>query len=426
MKNEKYMPRLVDAEIEKQLSLFGAVCIEGPKWCGKTWTSTVHCASRIMLGDPAGNFQNKQLAEMSPRLVLEGEAPHLIDEWQEVPRLWDAVRYEVDERGLKGQFILTGSSTPKTKGIQHSGAGRIKRLRMYPMSLWESGDSTGHVSLRDLFDGTVTPRMMEQPDLRQLIYLCVRGGWPGAVGVDARQAGDIAKAYIDTILENDIFKLDEKAYDTRKIALLLRSLARNEATTVSVKSLAKDITEVDDVNVDKSTLSNYLSLLDRLFLLRDQPAFDTNIRSSIRVKQMAKRHFVDPSIACALLGAKPDRLLGDLKTFGFMFEAMVERDLQIYAEAIGGKLYHYQDYDNSEIDAVVELDDGRWGAFEIKLGADRIDEGAESLLKARANMLASNPDVHVADVMCVICGMSNSVYQRPDGVWVVPVTALRD
>jgi predicted AAA+ superfamily ATPase len=426
MKNDKYMPRLVDAEIEKQLSLFGAVCIEGPKWCGKTWTSTVHCASRIMLGDPAGNFQNKQLAEMSPRLVLEGEAPHLIDEWQEVPRLWDAVRYEVDERGLKGQFILTGSSTPKTKGIQHSGAGRIKRLRMYPMSLWESGDSTGHVSLRDLFDGTVTPRMMEQPDLRQLIYLCVRGGWPGAVGVDARQAGDIAKAYIDTILENDIFKLDEKAYDTRKIALLLRSLARNEATTVSVKSLAKDITEVDDVNVDKSTLSNYLSLLDRLFLLRDQPAFDTNIRSSIRVKQMAKRHFVDPSIACALLGAKPDRLLGDLKTFGFMFEAMVERDLQIYAEAIGGKLYHYQDYDNGEIDAVVELDDGRWGAFEIKLGADRIDEGAESLLKVRANMLASNPDVHVADVMCVICGMSNSVYLRPDGVWVVPVTALRD
>ncbi len=426
MKNDKYIPRLVDAEIEKQLSLFGAVCIEGPKWCGKTWTSTVHCASRIMLGDPAGNFQNKQLAEMSPRLVLEGEAPHLIDEWQEVPRLWDAVRYEVDERGLKGQFILTGSSTPKTKGIQHSGAGRIKRLRMYPMSLWESGDSTGHVSLWDLFDGTVTPRMMEQPDLRQLIYLCVRGGWPGAVGVDARQAGDIAKAYIDTVLENDIFKLDEKAYDTRKIALLLRSLARNEATTVSVKSLAKDITEVDDVNVDKSTLSNYLSLLDRLFLLRDQPAFDTNIRSSIRVKQMAKRHFVDPSIACALLGAKPDRLLGDLKTFGFMFEAMVERDLQIYAEAIGGKLYHYQDYDNSEIDAVVELDDGRWGAFEVKLGADRIDEGAESLLKVRANMLASNPDAHVADVMCVICGMSNSVYQRPDGVWVVPVTALRD
>jgi hypothetical protein len=294
------------------------------------------------------------------------------------------------------------------------------------MSLWESGDSTGHVSLRDLFDGTVTPRMMEQPDLRQLIYLCVRGGWPGAVGVDACQAGDIAKAYIDTILENDIFKLDEKAYDTRKIALLLRSLARNEATTVSVKSLAKDITDVDDVNVDKSTLSNYLSLLDRLFLLRDQPAFDTNIRSSIRVKQMAKRHFVDPSIACALLGAKPDRLLGDLKTFEFMFEAMVERDLQIYAEAIGGKLYHYQDYDNGEIDAVVELDDGRWGAFEIKLGADRIDEGAESLLKVRANMLASNPDVHVADVMCVICGMSNSVYQRPDGVWVVPVTALRD
>lgn len=426
MKNDKYRPRLVDSQVENLLNLFGAVCIEGPKWCGKTWTSTIHCKSRIMLGDPSGDFQNKRLAEMSPKLVLEGETPHLIDEWQEVPRLWDAVRYEVDERGTKGQFLLTGSSTPKLKGVQHSGAGRIKRLRMYPMSLWESGDSTGAVSLQDLFEEKVVPIMIEQPELKQLIYLCVRGGWPGAIGVDARHAGDIAKAYIETILENDIFKLDDKNYDTRKISLLMRSLARNETTTVSVKSLAKDITEVDDVKLDPSTISNYLTLLDRLFLLRNQPAFDTNIRSSIRVKQMEKRHFVDPSIACALLGAKPDRLLGDLKTFGFMFEAMVERDLQIYAESIGGKLFHYQDYNNTEIDAVIELEDGRWGAFEIKLGADRIDEGAESLLKVRSNMLESNPNAHVADVMCVICGMTNSIYQRPDGVWVVPITALKD
>lgn len=426
MKNDKYRPRLVDSQVENLLNLFGAVCIEGPKWCGKTWTSTIHCKSRIMLGDSSGDFQNKRLAEMSPKLVLEGDTPHLIDEWQEVPRLWDAVRYEVDERGTKGQFLLTGSSTPKLKGVQHSGAGRIKRLRMYPMSLWESGDSTGAVSLQDLFEEKVVPTMIEQPELKQLIYLCVRGGWPGAIGVDARHAGDIAKAYIETILENDIFKLDDKNYDTRKISLLMRSLARNETTTVSVKSLAKDITEVDDVKLDPSTISNYLTLLDRLFLLRNQPAFDTNIRSSIRVKQMEKRHFVDPSIACALLGAKPDRLLGDLKTFGFMFEAMVERDLQIYAESIGGKLFHYQDYNNTEIDAVIELEDGRWGAFEIKLGADRIDEGAESLLKVRSNMLESNPNAHVADVMCVICGMTNSIYQRPDGVWVVPITALKD
>lgn len=426
MKNDKYRPRLVDSQVENLLNLFGAVCIEGPKWCGKTWTSTIHCKSRIMLGDPSGDFQNKRLAEMSPKLVLEGDTPHLIDEWQEVPRLWDAVRYEVDERGTKGQFLLTGSSTPKLKGVQHSGAGRIKRLRMYPMSLWESGDSTGAISLQDLFEEKVVPTMIEQPELKQLIYLCVRGGWPGAIGVDARHAGDIAKAYIETILENDIFKLDDKNYDTRKISLLMRSLARNETTTVSVKSLAKDITEVDDVKLDPSTISNYLTLLDRLFLLRNQPAFDTNIRSSIRVKQMEKRHFVDPSIACALLGAKPDRLLGDLKTFGFMFEAMVERDLQIYAESIGGKLFHYQDYNNTEIDAVIELEDGRWGAFEIKLGADRIDEGAESLLKVRSNMLESNPNAHVADVMCVICGMTNSIYQRPDGVWVVPITALKD
>lgn len=426
MKNENYKHRLVDEQVENMLRLFGAVCIEGPKWCGKTWTSSVHCESRIMLGDPSGDFQNKQLAEVSPSLVLEGKAPHLIDEWQEVPRLWDAVRYEVDQRGLKGQFLLTGSSTPKIKGVLHSGAGRIKRLRMYPMSLWESGDSTGDVSLKDLFDGKATPKRINQAELKQLIYLCVRGGWPGAIGVDEHSAGDIAKAYIDTILEYDIFKLDEKSYDTKKISLLMRSLARNESTTVSIKSLANDITEVDDVKVDPDTLSNYLTLLDRLFILRNQPAFDTNIRSSIRVKQMEKRHFVDPSISCALLGAKTDRLLGDLKTFGFMFEAMVERDLQIYAEAIGGKLYHYQDYNNNEIDAVIELEDGRWGAFEIKLGAERIDEGAENLLKIRSNMLESNPNAHIADVMCVICGMTNSIYQRHDGVWVVPITALKD
>ena len=183
---------------------------------------------------------------------------------------------------------------------------------------------------------------------------------------------------------------------------------------------------MDDAIVDTDTLSNYLTLLDRLFLLRNQPAFDTNIRSSIRVKQMGKRHFVDPSIACALLGAKPNRLLADLKTFGFMFEAMVERDLQIYAEAIGGRLYHYQDYNNSEIDTVIELEDGRWGAFEIKLGADRIDEGAESLLNVRSKMLESNPQAHVADIMCAICGMTNSIYQRPDGIWVIPIAVLKD
>ena len=417
---------MVDEQVETLLGLFGAVCIEGPKWCGKTWTSSVHCSSLIMLGDPSGDFQNKRLAEMSPNLVLEGDTPHLIDEWQEVPRLWDAVRYEVDQRGLKGQFILTGSSTPAIKGVLHSGAGRIKRLRMYPMSLWESGDSSGDVSIKDLFDGNVTSKRIQQADLKRLIYLCVRGGWPGAIGAAERHAGDMAKAYVDTILEYDIFKLDEKNYDTRKISMLMRSLARNESTTVSIKSLANDITETDGVKVDTDTLSNYLSLLDRLFLLRNQPAFDTNIRSSVRVKQMEKRHFVDPSIACAMLGAKTDRLLADLKTFGFMFEAMAERDLHIYAESIGARLYHYQNYNNSEIDAVIELEDGRWGAFEIKLGADRIDEGAESLLKVRSDMLASNPQAHTADVMCVICGMTNSIYQRPDGVWVVPLTALRN
>jgi len=420
----KYKPRIIDKTVAKYLSTFGAVCIEGPKWCGKTWTSSHHSNSEFLIGDPANNFQNRKLAEMSPSLVLEGETPRLLDEWQEVPPIWDAVRYTVDRRAEKGQFILTGSSTPKRKGVLHSGAGRIGKLRMRTMSLYESGESSGAVSLEDLCNGKLTPALTGEVDLRDLANYTVRGGWPGNLNVAQEDASLLPQSYLDAILDDDSQRIDDKKYDVAKMRLLLHSLARNESTTATKKKLLNDIREFDDETIDADTVTTYLDVFDRLFLLDNQPPFSTNIRSSVRVKQAEKRHFCDPALACALLKATPDRLIGDLETFGFLFEALVERDLKIYAESFGANLFHYQDYNNKEIDAVIELEDGRWCAFEIKLGANQIDKAATELVALR-NSIEQEGGISPS-VLCVICGLSNAAYVRPDGVFVVPITALKN
>ena len=424
MDKQIYKPRIIDHQVEEYLSAFGAVCVEGPKWCGKTWTSSYHSKSEIYIGDPAGNFQNCQLAELSPALVLEGEMPRLIDEWQEVPPLWDAVRYKVDQTAQKGQFILTGSATPNHKGILHSGAGRIARLRMRPMSLWESGDSRGKVSLEQLCQGKLTPAMTGEVDLKKLIELIIRGGWPGSLGLTLEQAALLPAQYLDAVIDDDVYRMDGVKRDTQKMRLLLRSLARNESTTATNKTLMKDIKAVDDEDIDGNTVAAYLDIFKRLFITDNQPPFSSSIRSSVRVKQAEKRHFADPSLACALLKATPASLLGDLETLGFLFEALCERDLRIYAESFGAQLYHYQDYKNQEIDAVVELPDGRWCAFEIKLGANQIDAAAENLLTIKKQFEA-DPKGKTPAVLCVLCGMANAAYQRPDGVFVVPVTAMK-
>lgn len=424
MDRQNYRPRIIDRQVEEYLSAFGAVCIEGPKWCGKTWTSSYHSKSEIYLGDPAGNFQNRQLAELSPALVLEGETPRLIDEWQEVPPLWDAVRYQVDQTARKGQFILTGSATPNHKGILHSGAGRIARLRMRTMSLWESGDSSGKVSLEQLCHGALTPTMTGEVDLKRLIGLIVRGGWPGSLGLPPEQAALLPAQYLDAVIDDDVYRIDGIRRDTQKMRLLLRSLARNESTTATNKTLMRDIKAVDDEDIDANTVAAYLDIFKRLFLTENQPPFSSSIRSSVRVKQAEKRHFADPSLACALLKATPAGLLGDLETLGFLFEALCERDLRIYAESFGAHLYHYQDYKNQEIDAVIELPDGQWCAFEIKLGANQIDAVADNLLVIQ-RQIEADPDGKPPAVLCVLCGMANAAYQRPDGVFVVPITALR-
>ncbi len=425
MKRDEYKPRIIDSCVEKYLSTFGAVCIEGPKWCGKTWTSSYFSNSEIYIGNPEGGFQNRRLAEMSPELVLEGDTPRLIDEWQEVPQIWDAVRYKVDSLPQKGQFILTGSATPNHKGILHSGAGRIAKLRMRPMSLYESGDSSGKVSLKDLCYGKSVQIMTGEVSLKKIIELIVRGGWPGSLGLSLEQAVLLPNEYLNAVIDDDVYRIDGVKRDTTKIRLLLRSLARNESTTVTNKTLMRDIKAVDDETIDSNTVSEYLDIFKRLFIIDNQPPFAVGARSSARVKQAEKRHFADPSLACALLKVTPDSLLNDLNTLGFLFEALCERDLRIYAESFGANLYHYQDYKNNEIDAVIDLPDGNWCAFEIKLGANQIDAAAENLLRIKKQFKNDSKDVPPA-VLCVICGMSNAAYCREDGVYVVPITALKN
>ena len=425
MEKEKYLHRIIDEKIEEYLKIFGAVCIEGPKWCGKTWTSHIHSNSQIFIGDPSGNFQNRKMAELSPDLILQGEHPRLIDEWQEVPPIWDAVRYKVDQTQKKGQYILTGSATPNHKGILHSGAGRIGRLRMYPMSLYESLDSSGDVSLEKLCKGELTPIFTGDVGLLKIIQMIVRGGWPGTINMDEKQASVLASEYINAVIEDDVYRVDGIKRNVTKMKLLLKSLARNESTTVTNRTLKNDIKEIDDEDVDVETIKEYLDIFERLFLIDNQPPFSSNVRSSVRIKQAVKRHFCDPSLACAILKITSQHLMNDLETLGFLFESLCERDLKIYSESFGGKLYHYQDYQGKEIDAVIELPDGTWCAFEIKLGANQIDQAAQNLLNIK-KAIEDDPKGKPPHVLCVLCGMSNAAYKREDGVFVVPLTALRN
>lgn len=424
MENRKYRPRIIDSTVEDYLQAFGAVCIEGPKWCGKTWTSAFHSKSQFLLGDPSNNFQNRSLAQLDPAMVLKGESPRLIDEWQEVPAIWDAVRYEVDARDEQGQFILTGSSTPMRKGVMHSGAGRIAPIRMRTMSLWESGDSDGKVSLQDLFEGHIESQLTGEIKLESLARYIVRGGWPRSLSVPYEKAVLLPNGYINAIIDDGANRLDEIKRDSSKMIKLLKSLARNESTTVSNKVLRKDIKDVEGEDISEPTIASYLDVFRRLYVVEDQPAFSPSVRSSVRVKQAGKRHLTDPSIACSLLGLNEERLIGDLKTMGFLFEALCERDLWIYANYYGGKLFHYQDYKEKEIDAVIEMPNGEWGAFEIKLGANQIDGAAENLLSIRDKIAKDNKD-KVPQFLCVLCGLSNAAYCRPDGVYVVPITSLK-
>lgn len=421
-KENNYKPRLIDPLIDEYLKSCGAICIEGPKWCGKTWTSSFHANSEFLVGDPNNNFSNRDLALLNPSLVLQGIKPRMIDEWQEVPSLWDATRALVDRNDEYGLIILTGSSTPKTKGILHSGAGRIVNIRMNTMSLYESNDSNGKVSLNDLVHNKFEPCLFEETSLEKLAYLIIRGGWPKSL--NALNPSIAPKSYVEKIINSNLTDLNGVNYSKLKIEKILKSLARNETTTVSLSKIANDISLLDSVNISSDTVSRYIEEMDRMFLFNNQPPFNPNITSSLRVKGSYKRHFCDPSLACAILDLNEKKLMNDLNTFGFMFEALVERDLGIYAQVNNAKLYHYQNYNNEEIDAVIELEDGNWCAFEIKLGGNQIEEGALNLNKVCSNIVKHGGKPPL--LKCVISGLGNASYQRKDGVYVIPITCLKN
>ena len=423
IKNDRYLPRLVDSIVDETLAVIGAVHLNGPKCCGKTWTSKHNCNSFYQLDQPDGNYNNLKLAKADLGYALNGDYPRLIDEWQLLPAVWDAVRNSVDDKGHKGIFILSGSSTPKEESRPfHSGLGRIATVHMRTMSLFESKNSDGTVSLKGLFDGNFANTHMKEVSLNTILDLTIRGGWPGNLGLDPTQISKTISAYARQLCYEDLFTVD-RSKDPARMMRVLRSLSRNESTLASRNILAKDMKEFEDDVISDDTVGEYISALDKMYLIENQEAFNPHLRSSIRVRKTPKRHLTDPALAISMLGLTKDMLLNDLDTFAFMFEAMCERDLQIYAYANGGDLYHYKDGKKRKIDAVVKMPDGRWGAFEIKLSAWAIDEGAENLKKIDA-LIRDDPKGKPPEFLAVICGTSSTAYRRDDGVYVIPITSL--
>ncbi|MFH1763555.1 MAG: DUF4143 domain-containing protein [Gemmatimonadota bacterium] len=412
-----YHPRIVDIELSRRLESMGAVVVEGPKACGKTATARQAANSEVLL-DVDRNA--RQAAELDPNLVLGGEVPRLLDEWQVVPELWNHIRRAVDARGKPGQFILTGSAVPSDDTTRHSGAGRLSRLRMRPMSLFETGHSTGEASLSGLLEGT--PPRAADPGLT-IPILAERsaiGGWPGHLALDAGQALGAVRAYLDEIRRVDLRRVDGVERDPLRVGRLLSSLARNVGTYVGVTALAADAGGPDGP-LARTTVLDYLAALERLMVIEDQPPWAPHLRSKSRLRKAAKRHFVDPSLAVAALGGGPEMLLGDLEFFGFVFESMVVRDLRIYAQSVDAQVFQYSDHAGLEVDAIVQGRDRRWAAFEIKLGQRQVDEAARNLLRFmdKVDMARSGEP----GALAVIVGSGYS-FMRDDGVAVVSIGAL--
>ncbi|KAA0269760.1 MAG: ATP-binding protein [Acidobacteria bacterium] len=412
-----YLPRVPDQQLESLLGALGAVVIEGPRACGKTRTADRVAASSVRLDLDANA---RQAAATDPSLVLEGAAPRLIDEWQVVPSIWNAIRHAVDQRGTQGQFILTGSAVPADDDTRHTGAGRFARMRMRPLSSFESGLSTGRISLGDLLDGGVAASDDPGLTVADLAEEIVHGGWPASRRLGADQAQMVLRGYLDEVCKADIKKVDGVNRDPEKVARLIRSLARHTATTTALTVLAADAAGPEGKLKD-DTAGEYLAALRRLFVVEDQPAWAPHLRSKYQLRRAAKRHFVDPSLAVAALRTTPRRLLDDLNYLGYLFESLVIRDLRIYGQACDAEVLHYRDNNGHEADAVVQAADGRWAAFEVKLGAGIVDDGAESLRRfARQIDTARSGE---PAVLGVITGTGYG-YVRPDGVQVIPIGAL--
>ncbi|HEY3672832.1 MAG TPA: DUF4143 domain-containing protein [Acidimicrobiia bacterium] len=415
-----YRSRVLDAELESRLRSAGAVLIEGPKACGKTETARRQAASEVLL-DVDTNA--RAALDVDPMIVLDGPAPRLVDEWQLAPDIiWNRVRRLVDERESPGQFILTGSAAPDDNPRRHSGAGRFATLRMRPMSLFELGRSTGEISIRELLDGALEVRSGETGlDVTAVSELVSVGGWPANLGLTTDDALQANRDYLTQIEQVDISLLQDTRRDPRRIGRLLRSLARNVATEVSVSVLAADAAEPGAAPLARTTVYDYLSVLERLMLVEDQPAWSVHLRSAATLRKRAKRHFVDPSLAVAALGASPTRLLDDLHAFGYLFESLVVRDLRVLSGPLGGEVFHYRDSNGTEVDIIVMLPGGTWGAFEVKLGAGQIDTAAESLHRFMKQIDTTRVGEPAVLGVVTIAGFG---YTRPDGISVIPVAAL--
>ncbi len=422
LRKNSYVDRLVDKKIEDYLKIFGAVNIEGPKWCGKTWASLNHAKSSVFLDDEEAQIK----ADFSLDFILNDEKPLLIDEWNIIPKIWDAVRRKCDELENKGNFILTCSTKltdQMTKNsIKHSGAGRIGTIKMYTMSLYESKESTGKVSLTNLYNGIFTPGINDNIELNDLANIIIRGGWPANINNLSDSNFIIPRTYIDALLNSDI--CDDKKRDKNRMLMILKSLARNESTIANNSTLLKDIKDdfsIGDETKSRVTLMDYLDVLNRLHIIENQNFYSENYRSPSRVGKSFKRHFTDPSLSCALLNLTKDKLVNDLNTFGFMFEALVERDLRIYIEYLNGNLYHFRDnVTGLEIDAVLEFSDGDYALCEIKLGLNQIEEAKKNLLEFYNNA------VKKPKFMCIIVGCTDIIARDPEtGIYIFPVTALK-
>ena len=421
MRNDRYLPRIVDDKVSNLLKVAGAISIVGPKWCGKSWTAKYHGNSLIELD----RKENIERAKVSLEYILNLEKPEVIDEWNAVPEVWDEVRHKCDEDDEKGKYILTCSTKLEEedeKKIFHSGAGRIIELKMYTMSLYESKDSTGDISLVDMYNNIDIMKQVKKTSIFDLCYYIVRGGWPGNINVDKKNANILPKSYIESVLNKDIkVKIN---FDKNKMLLLMKSLARNESTIVSIQTLINDIEDYEnnkELTLSKITINSYLDVLESLHLIENQDSFSVNLRSKNRVGKACKRHFTDVSIAASLLNLTIDKLANDVETLGFLYEALVERDLRIYIESLNGKIYHFRNNTTQlEVDAILEFEDGEYAACEVKLGAGQIGDAITSLKKFY-DSVTKKPKF-----MCVIVGTIDMIYRDNDtGIYILPITALK-
>ena len=423
---KKYRNRVVDAILQEKLEGTGAVLIEGPKWCGKTTTAEQIAKSVLYMDDPQSKEQNVNMAALNPKRLLSGETPRLIDEWQIAPKLWDAIRFEVDHRDDLGQFVLTGSAVPPdTKEITHSGTGRFSWLMMRPMSLYESGESTGEVSLSRLFEGKGEVDGESKLDLERIAFLICRGGWPRSIDMRDKIALNQAIDYYDAVVHSDINRADGVEKNPERVKRLMRSLARNQGQQIANTAIAADIAVNDESTINQETVAGYISALKKIFVVEDMPAWNPNLRSKSAIRTSDTRYFVDASIAAAALGIGPNDLINDLNTMGFLFETMCVRDLRVYAEALGGSVYHFRNKAGLECDAVVHLRNGSYGLIEIKLGGEKlIREGVETLTSLTESIDTSK--MKGPAFRMILTAADQYAYRREDGICIVPVGCLKD